>query len=303
MGCIKVLSILALAAVPLRAFEISSTVPQSGTVTIQEGQNLELWCNADDWWEWCTFTHVPTGKVCDLQWKREPYNVTVNDCDDFEYLGDYDNYKRGIRLNNVDLGKAGEWRCDLTEYSRAETTRDSEVTVSRTFQVEVEATTTTTTTTPPPPLPGFLTSNEEDEVGETNDGFSIVSYAPASGSAEIQDGYPLELWCNVDDYWEWCTFSHMSSNKFCDFQWKKDPYNVTVNECDFEGRYDYLGDYDNYKCGIRIYQARPEDSGEWRCDLEGYNRAETVRGYGLKVRKSFRVWVTEDAWHDSDSGF
>jgi len=294
MGCLRFLSILSLASVPLRAFEISSMDPGSGTVAIQEGQNFDLWCNADNWWEWCTFTHVTTRKICDLQWKWEPRNVTANDCDGFEYLGDYRTYKCGVRIYNAGLGDAGEWTCDLREYDRAETRRDYGNTVSRSFQVEVEATTTTSTTTtapPPPPLPPHLTADEDDGVGETGNGFSITS----SGSVNFTAGWPLELWCNVDDWWEWCTFIHLSSNKFCDFQWKSGPDNVTVNQCDFEGRYKYTGDYDNYKCGIRIYNTRIEDSGEWRCDLEQYSRAETVRGHGAKVRKTFQVWVTD--WH------
>ena len=288
MGYLRILSILALASVPLRAFQISSMFPEFGTVAIKEGQNFDLWCNADDWWEWCTFTHIPTGKICDL-----PKNVITNNCDGFEYLGDYDN-KCGVRIYNASLAEAGEWRCDLREYDRAETRRDYGTTVSKTFQVAVEATTTTsTTTTTLPPLPAYLTADKDDEVGETGAGFSITSYEPASGSAEVTAGWPLELWCNVDGWWEWCTFSHLSSNKFCDMQWKREPYNVTVNECNFEGSSEYLGNYDNYNCGIRIYHARIEDSGEWRCDLEQYSRAETVRGHGTRVRKSFQVWVNE----------
>ena len=93
-------------------------------------------------------------------------------------------------------------------------------------------------------------------------------YNPSSWLAELQLGWCLELWCNVDDYSEWCAFSHPSSNNFCDIQWKREPYNVTVNECNFEGSSEYLGNYDNYNCGIRIYHARIEDSREWRCDLE-----------------------------------
>jgi len=294
MSCLRILSILALAFVPLCAFDITSTDPESGTVAIKEGQHFDLWCNANDWWEWCTFTHVPTGKICDLQWKRAPWNVTANDCNGFEYLGDYNTYKCGVRLYNAGLREAGEWRCDLREYDRAETRRDIKTDVSKTFEVEVEATTTTSTTIivhrTLPPLPAYLTG----EVGETGDGFSITSYEPASGSAEVQEGWPLVLWCNVDDWWEWCTFTHLSSHKFCDFQWKRDPYNVTVNECNFEGRYEYLGDYDNYKCGIKIYNTRIEDAGEWRCDLEQYSSAETVRGYGAKVRKSFNVTLVTE---------
>ena len=286
MGCIRVLGIVAPAAIPLRAFEITSTVPEPGEIAIQEGQYLDLWCNANDWWEWCTFTHVPTGKICDLQWRYGPDNVTANDCDNFEYLGNYNYYKCGVRIYNADLAMAGLWRCDLTEWTRAATGRASKVTDSRTFSVEVEATTTTTTTTALPPLPS-------DQL--TDNGFSLISYEPSSGSAETQVGWPLELWCNVDDWWEWCSFTNLISNKSCEFQWRYGPDNVTVNRCDFEGRYEFLGDYNNYKCGIRIYNIGTADAGPWTCDLEEWNRAVTVRGsgYGAEVRKAFRVFVTE----------
>ena len=40
---------------------------------------------------------------------------------------------------------------------------------------------------------------------------------------------------------------------------------MTVNNCDdFEGRFEYLGDYHNYKCGIRISGAEKGDAGAWR---------------------------------------
>ena len=106
----------------VRAFEIaSSSSPESGAAVtaVEAGGDLELWCNADGWWEWCKFVHEPSGKNCDLKWRRKQYwrdvfNVTVNNCDDFkgrfEYLGDYDNYKCGIRIRGVEKGDAGAWR-------------------------------------------------------------------------------------------------------------------------------------------------------------------------------------------------
>ena len=94
----------------VRAFQITSQEPRTNSKApgpkYDEGDNVELWCNADDWWEWCKFTHVQTDKKCELDWKKYSLldgrrnsvrNVTVLDCADFEgrfeYLGDYDNYK------------------------------------------------------------------------------------------------------------------------------------------------------------------------------------------------------------------
>ena len=61
--------LLALATTPLfaKAFEIASTSPESGAVTAEAGGDLELWCNADNWWEWCKFVHEPSGRDCDLR--------------------------------------------------------------------------------------------------------------------------------------------------------------------------------------------------------------------------------------------
>ena len=50
-----------------KAFEIASSTPESGAVAAEAGGDLELWCNADGWWEWCKFVHESSGKNCDLR--------------------------------------------------------------------------------------------------------------------------------------------------------------------------------------------------------------------------------------------
>ena len=90
--------------------------------------------------------------------------------------------------------------------------------------------------------------------------FEITSHEPRTNSnsgIEYDEGDDVELWCNADNYWEWCKISHVESNKSCDFDWKKYAlldgsrttiWNVTVVDCDdFEGRFEYLGDYENYR--------------------------------------------------------
>ena len=46
-------------------FEIASSSPES--VAVRAEGDLELWCNADNWWEWCRFVHEPSGRDCDLR--------------------------------------------------------------------------------------------------------------------------------------------------------------------------------------------------------------------------------------------
>ena len=51
-----------------------------------------------------------------------------------------------------------------------------------------------------------------------------------------------------------------------------------INKFDF----DIQGDYNYYGCGIKISNAQAEDSGEWSCDIEEYNRGGE-RNTGAKV--------------------
>ena len=55
----------------------------------------------------------------------------------------------------------------------------------------------------------------------------------------------------VDDDYEFCKFVH--KNKFCDFVWKKDEWNITEADCnDFEGRMLWSGNYNDHLCAITI---------------------------------------------------
>ena len=126
--------------------------------------------------------------------------------------------------------------------------------------------------------------------------FEITSYSPRTNSNSgitLQEGEALELWCNVDDWWEWCTFTHTASSKSCELDWKWDPYNVTVLDCaDFEGRFEYLGDYNNYKCGVRFKDMRPDEGGKWQCNVEEYNDGKgTSRGSNPQDNHEFHVEV------------
>ena len=123
----------------------------------------------------------------------------------------------------------------------------------------------------------------------------IKSYIPESGSTTIKAGKSVELWCNVDRYWEWCNFSHKTSAKFCDFYGKKTGLfqgNVTVNDCSaFEGRFEYLGDYDDFKCGIRVHNITLEESGEWKCYL--------IALEGIQIAKmGFKITVEAEDGND-----
>ena len=67
---------------------------------------------------------------------------------------------------------------------------------------------------------GFVTRTEGILSRAVKD-MKIKSYYPESGSTTIKAGGNLDLWCNVDRNWEWCTFIHRPSAKFCHFHGEK----------------------------------------------------------------------------------
>ena len=82
--------------------------------------------------------------------------------------------------------------------------------------------------------------------------------------ATIPYGGKLRLTCNGDNYWEFCKFIH--NDKICDLIWKRDPYNVTIEECtDYEGRMRYVGSYNNYECIIEIDNVSEEGKNKHFC--------------------------------------
>ena len=97
-------------------------------------------------------------------------------------------------------------------------------------------------------------------------------------AVSVKEGDSFTLFCAVDDYWEWCKFSH--ADKFCDYQWKKNVWNVTVLNCDdYAGRAEFVADYDQYQCGMKLSNVGLEDAGKWSCEIESY-RAGGGRNFG-----------------------
>ena len=89
----------------------------------------------------------------------------------------------------------------------------------------------------------------------TSSAFELVKVEPASTT--VPYGGKLRLTCNPDGYYEWCKFIH--NDKICDFEWKKDVWNITKLDCsDYEGRAHFFGSYDNYECGMELDNVTPE---------------------------------------------
>jgi len=116
--------------------------------------------------------------------------------------------------------------------------------------------------------------------------FSLTKSEP-DPSLTVKEGGSFELNCEVDNYYEYCKFIH--NGKICDYEWKRDVWNITVADCaDYADRVVWSGNYDYYKCAVTITDARPEDAGAWSCELESY-AAGKYRGYGYNVTSKFDI--------------
>ena len=96
-----------------KAFELTEV--KSSKSMVNEGGSVTLSCVVDGWWEWCTFKH--NDNLCDFEWTKDTWNVTTLNCtEDYEFVGDYDNYECAIELTNISLEDAGKWTCEIESY-------------------------------------------------------------------------------------------------------------------------------------------------------------------------------------------
>jgi len=96
--------------------------------------------------------------------------------------------------------------------------------------------------------------------------FLITDAEP--GIILVAPGTPVTLSCTVDDHYEWCKWFN-PKGEFCDFEWKRNENNITMQECELSSKVSFSGVYDDMQCGI-TFTASEEDTGIWKCEIEEY---------------------------------
>merc|ERR1711962_607029 len=87
-------------------------------------------------------------------------------------------------------------------------------------------------------------------------------------SVLVSPGERVELLCQVDEDYEYCTWTN-PKGETCDFEWKRKLGNITMQECMFPDRIAFHGGYNDRECGIALI-ARTTDQGQWSCVVEDY---------------------------------
>ena len=62
--------------------------------------------------------------------------------------------------------------------------------------------------------------------------FLIIDAEP--GVVIKAPGELVTLFCAVDDDYEYCKFISPDSEKICDFEWKRNEGNITMQQCDLD---------------------------------------------------------------------
>jgi len=120
--------------------------------------------------------------------------------------------------------------------------------------------------------------------------FLIIDAEP--GVVIKAPGELVTLFCAVDDDYEYCKFISPYSEKICDFEWKRNEGNITMQQCDldvFKKNVSFHGKYNDKECGMSFI-AGEEDSGTWKCEIEEYVWGGS-RGSGRKVWAAMNVTV------------
>ena len=110
--------LLLVAVSSVSAFDFdAATKNQPKSVSVKEGDTINLSCTVDNYYEWCTFVH--NDKICDYEWKKPEWNITLLDCSDFSerkirFSGEYEKYNCAIELKNVKAEGRRLWYTSVT---------------------------------------------------------------------------------------------------------------------------------------------------------------------------------------------
>ena len=59
-----------------------------------------------------------------------------------------------------------------------------------------------------------------------------------------------------------------SGKEICKIEWRRNEWNVTLNSCD--SRATFIGDYNQFECGIELSDVTVQEAGLWSCHMEAY---------------------------------
>ena len=115
-------------------------------------------------------------------------------------------------------------------------------------------------------------------------------------SLVVKPGDTIEVHCTADNYYDYCSIVHDINT--CDFKYNDTAWRLSkqypvikINCQDYESRMEFIGDYYNYGCGIRLHSITMQDGGTWICQMEQWRHQNQIRYSGATIDDQFYLTV------------
>ena len=110
--------------------------------------------------------------------------------------------------------------------------------------------------------------------------FSISDYGPKNATISIKQGETLKLFCEPNDGWFKCKFTHENNGKSCKIFSDED-----ASECENGIGKMYITDT---SCIIEVKNLKKEDDGKWTCEITDANSKSDTHEFVVAVQDKSR---------------
>ena len=192
-----------------------------------------------------------------------------------KFLGDFKGKVCAIQLKSVTLQDTGTWYCKIEKWISYQQILGVAPTISKAMSINVR------------------------------EKFKIIEMFPKT-RLRLKEGDSIVLKCVGNYKLDKCKFEHF--DKFCQFEFLTNSTTATmIKSCSehFNGRVEFIGNYENNKCAIKIKYAEIQDGGDWSCQLNSKDlknggneefQSTSVKFY-INVNEKFRFTEIKPKHH------
>ena len=179
-----------------------------------------------------------------------------------KFIGDFENNVCAIQLKPVTLQDTGTWYCKIEKWISWQQDLGAAATISNAMTINVR------------------------------EKFKIIEKFPKT-RLRMKEGDSIVLKCVGNYKLNSCKFQHFG--KLCQFELHNSTTTTMMKSCteNFNGRIEFIGNYENNNCAIKIRSAEIQDGGEWSCQLspqnvKNGNEVQSKMKFYLNVNEKFR---------------
>ena len=153
-----------------------------------------------------------------------------------KFFGDFENNICAIQLKPATLQDTGTWYCKMEKWISTQQNLGEAPTISKAMTINIR------------------------------EKFKIIEKLPKT-RLRVTEGDSIVLKCVGNYKLNKCKFEHF--DKICQFEFHNSTTTTMMKSCmeHFNGRVEFIGNYENNICAIKIRSAEIQDGGDWSCQL------------------------------------